>query len=79
MSAAASASPMKRVPRVKGPVSPTSDMPSLASPAVRRAAEKQLDREAIARLAYSYWAARGYTGGSAEEDWLRAENDLRSN
>jgi hypothetical protein len=28
---------------------------------------------AIARLAYGYWEARGCTGGSAEEDWLRAE------
>ena len=33
----------------------------------------------IARLAYSYWAARGYAGGSSEEDWLRAERELRGN
>lgn len=32
----------------------------------------------IARLAYSYWEARGYQGGSPEEDWLRAEQELRS-
>ena len=31
----------------------------------------------IAALAYSYWEARGYQGGSAEEDWLRAEEELR--
>ena len=31
----------------------------------------------IARLAYSYWEARGYQGGSSEEDWLRAEQELR--
>jgi len=30
-----------------------------------------------ARLAYSYWAARGYQGGSPEADWLRAEQELR--
>ena len=30
----------------------------------------------IAVLAYSYWEARGCTGGSAEEDWLRAEREL---
>jgi len=30
----------------------------------------------IARLAYSYWEARGYQGGSPEEDWLRAEQEL---
>ena len=32
--------------------------------------------DAVARLAYSYWAARGYQGGSPEEDWLRAEQEL---
>lgn len=30
----------------------------------------------IAELAYSYYAARGYTGGSPLEDWLRAEREL---
>jgi hypothetical protein len=32
----------------------------------------------IARLAYSYWETRGYQGGSAEEDWRRAEEKLKS-
>ena len=32
--------------------------------------------EQIAHLAYSYWEARGYEGGSPEEDWLRAEQEL---
>ena len=27
----------------------------------------------IALLAYSYWEERGCQGGSAEDDWLRAE------
>jgi hypothetical protein len=35
-------------------------------------------REQIASLAYSYWEARGYRGGSPEEDWLRAEHELVS-
>jgi hypothetical protein len=30
----------------------------------------------VAQLAYSYWEARGYQGGSPEEDWLRAEQQL---
>lgn len=36
-----------------------------------------LDREEVARLAYSYWEARGYRGGSPVDDWTRAENELR--
>lgn len=36
------------------------------------------DQEEIRQLAYSYWEARGYQGGSAEEDWLRAEQEIRS-
>jgi hypothetical protein len=32
--------------------------------------------DAIANLAYSYWEARGCQGGSAEEDWLRAEEKI---
>jgi hypothetical protein len=32
----------------------------------------------IASLAYSFWAERGYQGGSAEEDWFRAEKQLSS-
>lgn len=35
-------------------------------------------REEIARLAYSYWESRGGEGGSPEEDWARAERELRS-
>ncbi len=42
------------------------------------AAEERSDSETVARLAYSYWEARGFQGGSAEEDWLRAERELRS-
>jgi hypothetical protein len=32
--------------------------------------------EEIAKLAYSYWEARGRGHGSALMDWLRAERDL---
>jgi hypothetical protein len=32
--------------------------------------------EQISKLAYSYWEARGFQGGSPEEDWLRAEQKL---
>jgi hypothetical protein len=29
----------------------------------------------IARIAYSYWEARGGRGGSEEDDWYRAERE----
>jgi hypothetical protein len=32
----------------------------------------------IAQLARKYWAERGYTDGSHEEDWFRAEQELRA-
>ena len=35
-----------------------------------------LDPEAIARLAYTYWEARGGAGGTPEDDWFRAEHEL---
>ncbi len=37
-----------------------------------------ISQDDIARLAYSYAEARGFEGGSAEADWIRAEAELRS-
>jgi hypothetical protein len=34
-------------------------------------------RAEIAELAYLYWEARGFHGGSEREDWLRAEAELK--
>jgi hypothetical protein len=31
----------------------------------------------IADLAYSYWEARGFQGGSPWDDWFRAEEELK--
>lgn len=36
------------------------------------------DPEELARLAYSYWEARGGQDGSPEEDWYRAERELEA-
>jgi hypothetical protein len=47
----------------------------LAAEVVTRAESFQ---DAVAPLAYSYWQARGYQGGSPEADWLRAEQELRA-
>ncbi|MEP6537427.1 MAG: DUF2934 domain-containing protein [Bryobacteraceae bacterium] len=33
--------------------------------------------EDIQQLAYSFWVSRGFQGGSAHEDWLRAEQQLK--
>ena len=33
--------------------------------------------EEIAKLAYTYWLSRGCAGGSPDDDWLRAELELR--
>ena len=30
----------------------------------------------IAALAYSYWEARGFQGGSSQDDWFHAERQL---
>jgi hypothetical protein len=44
--------------------------------AVKASKPTMPSREEIERLARSYWAARGYQEGSAEQDWLRAEQEL---
>jgi hypothetical protein len=39
---------------------------------------KTVSSEEIAKLAYCYWADRGYQGGDPQEDWARAEKALLS-
>ena len=52
------------------PASTSEQAPGVGSPSAG-------EREETARLAYSYWEARGYQGGSAEEDWFRAQDEIR--
>ena len=40
------------------------------------AATSQPTHEEIARLAYSFAEQRGFSGGSPDQDWLRAEQQL---
>jgi hypothetical protein len=35
-------------------------------------------QERIALLAYTYWEKRGRIGGTPEEDWFRAEQEILS-
>jgi hypothetical protein len=79
-----SAAPRK--PRVRQ-ASPAAE----ASPAVENVAAAQAPpetngsclsqgvslREQVALLAYSYWEQRGFQGGSPEEDWFRAEQEIQ--
>jgi len=54
-----------------------------ADPPLREAAKPQPmharipTHEEIAHLAYSFWEGRGRQHGSALEDWLRAERQLK--
>lgn len=63
--------------------SPVIDSVGVLTPAARsseiaaKSAEISPSHEEIARLAHSYWIARGYTNGSPEQDWLRAERELK--
>ena len=47
-------------------------------PAETQATQPALDQAEVARLAHSYWLERGGQGGSAEDDWHRAEEALRA-
>jgi Protein of unknown function (DUF2934) len=42
------------------------------------APEPVITHAEIAVLAHSYWVARGYAPGSPEQDWLRAEQELKA-
>ena len=68
------ATPRKRTVHPR-PVKPAETL-SLAETAAPVAAAPSQD--AIANLAYLYWEARGSQGGSPEQDWLRAEQELRA-
>jgi len=69
--AAEPASPLAPAAAEQETVAPQSEAPALASVYAPSYDE-------IANLAYSYWEARGCQGGCPEEDWLRAEDELRN-
>jgi hypothetical protein len=65
----------KPKPRSRRPKAVSSSAEPQAVPAT---AQPDLDQAEVARLAHSYWLERGGQGGSAEEDWQRAEEALRT-
>jgi Protein of unknown function (DUF2934) len=75
----------KSVSRTRTKHTPTTGETPTQSEAVAEVADiiaseitvSEPSRDQIAELAYLYWEARGCQGGSPEEDWLRAEHDLR--
>jgi hypothetical protein len=52
------------------------DPVGVVTPAVESSVAPQFSHEDVAKLAYSYWIARGYSHGHNDEDWLRAEAEL---
>ena len=51
--------------------------PEIAAPQAVALPAYQPSLEAIRELAFLYWEARGCQGAPPEEDWLRAERELR--
>ncbi len=60
----------------------TTTSPKARKPAAKKEKIAQItrpalpSREEIERLARTYWEQRGYQDGYAEQDWLRAEQEL---
>ena len=51
---------------------------SASSPIENQETYEELDRAMIADRAYQRWVERGCPLGTAQEDWLEAEKELRS-
>ena len=88
---ATSATPARRKPATRPRATRAAEPLAALAPAEQETVAPQVDapvlvsvydyiptNEEIAKLAFSYWEARGCQGGSPEEDWLRAEDELRN-
>jgi Protein of unknown function (DUF2934) len=59
----------------------SSEAPKATTKSRKPAAKKEAaapSKEEITRLAEKYWAERGWPEGSPEQDWLRAEQELKT-
>jgi hypothetical protein len=73
-------SPAAAIPAIKQ-TNVSDERPASVVPAAapqQKNNEDAITDEMIARLAHSYWVERGHGHGSAEEDWFRAERQLRT-
>jgi len=78
---AAAAAPKKtaRAAKPKTPrVTAAKHSKSVSTEAAPAQTGTEIDTEVIAKMAYGYWESRGYNGGSALEDWVRAEREYVS-
>ena len=63
--------PRRRTVRPKG-----SESVALTAVSEESVSVQDVTQAEIAQLAYFLWEARGGNGGSAEEDWYRAEQEI---
>jgi len=56
----------------------TRSKPNKSRDSAAISSDKTVAMEDIAKLAYALWEARGGNGGSAEDDWYRAEQEIRA-
>jgi hypothetical protein len=61
----------------KNAAAPNGTAKRVRKPAAKKTAPEP-SQEQIARLAEKYWAERGWPIGSPEQDWLRAEKELKT-
>ena len=80
LTAPSGAAPAVAVEPVAAPVAAQPEVPVAVVPAPVTLAPapvvKTVSSEEIAKLAYCYWADRGYQDGDPLEDWARAEKAL---
>ena len=65
----------EKVKKAKAPAKPRKTAATKEKVSTPAAALRP-SHEEIERLARSYWEQRGYQDGYAEQDWLRAEQEL---
>jgi hypothetical protein len=65
------------VKKTKAPAKPRKTAAKKETEVVTAHVATMPSREEVEKLARNYWAQRGFQDGYAEQDWLRAEQELR--